>query len=219
MVRQIEEVVGLPAVSALGYALLCLLSRSPSTGYDLARRLRRPIGYYWTAGHTQIYPELARLAAAGLVTYRAGFGPGPREKKTYRLTATGRKTLATWLVTPPAPRAPKDELLLKTYALAAADPHRMAGLYRAAADAHAQRLAEYRSQLTGLAGCGANHPRHPGFGSYAAVRYGIAVEEQREAWCRWMEATLVAGSPDQIPSDRTGDTCGSTVEDVSGGPE
>jgi DNA-binding PadR family transcriptional regulator len=185
----------LSTVSALGYALLCLLVRGPSTGYDLARRLRRPIGYYWTAGHTQIYPELARLAAAGLVTYSAGAGPGPREKKTYRITAAGRDALAAWLVTPAAPRAPKDELLLKTYAVAAADPHRMADLYRAAADAHAQRLAEYRSQLTDLTDDGASHPQHPNFGNYATLRYGIAIEEMREEWCRWMAATLAAGSP------------------------
>jgi DNA-binding PadR family transcriptional regulator len=185
----------LSTVSALGYALLCLLVRGPSTGYDLARRLRRPIGYYWTAGHTQIYPELARLAAAGLVTYSAGAGPGPREKKTYRITAAGRDTLAAWLVTPPGPRAPKDELLLKTYAVAAAAPHRMADLYRAAADGHAQRLAEYRSQLTDLTDDGASHPQHPSFGNYATLRYGIAVEEMRQEWCRWMAATLAAGSP------------------------
>jgi DNA-binding PadR family transcriptional regulator len=185
----------LPTVSALGYALLCLLVRGPATGYDLARRLRRPIGYYWTAGHTQIYPELARLAAAGLVTYQAGSGPGPREKKTYRITAAGRDTLTAWLVTPPAPPAPKDELLLKTYAVAAADPHRMAHLYRAAGDAHAQRLAEYRSQLTELTDNGASNPQHPRFGNYATLRYGIAIEEQREAWCRWMASTLVTGSP------------------------
>jgi len=180
----------LPTVSALGYALLCLLDRGPSTGYDLARRLRRPIGYYWTARHTQIYPELARLAAAGLVTYQAGSGPGPREKKTYTNTAAGRDALAEWLVTPPAPRAPKDELLLRTYAVAAADSSRMARLYLAAADEHAQRLAEYRSQLTDLTDAGATGPGHPRFGNYATLRYGIAIEQQREAWCRWMASTL-----------------------------
>jgi DNA-binding PadR family transcriptional regulator len=174
--------------------LLCLLVHGPSTGYDLARRLRRPIGYYWTAGHTQIYPELARLAAAGLVTYQTGSGPGPREKKTYRITAAGRDALAAWLVTPPAPRAPKDELLLRTYAVAAAAPHRMADLYRAAADAHAQRLAEYRRQLTDLTD-GASHPQHPSFGNFATLRYGIAIEEMRKEWCRWMAATLAARSP------------------------
>jgi DNA-binding PadR family transcriptional regulator len=176
--------------SALGYALLCLLVRGPSTGYDLARRLRRPIGYYWTARHTQIYPELARLATAGLVTYEAGAGPGPREKKTYSITDSGRDALAGWLVTPPAPRVPKDELLLKTYAVAAADPHRMAHIYQAAADTHAQRLAEYRSQLAHLTDQGAHDSHHPSFGNYATLRYGIAIEETREAWCRWMASTL-----------------------------
>jgi DNA-binding PadR family transcriptional regulator len=174
----------------LGYALLCLLVRGPSTGYDLARRLRRPIGYYWTARHTQIYPELARLAIAGLVTYEAGSGPGPREKKTYTITDSGRDALAAWLVTPSAPRVPKDELLLKTYAVAAADPHRMAHSYLDAADTHAQRLAEYRSQLTDLTDQGADHPGHPGFGNYATVRYGIAIEELREGWCRWIASAL-----------------------------
>jgi DNA-binding PadR family transcriptional regulator len=177
-------------ISALGYALLCLLVRGPSSGYDLARRLRRPIGYYWTARHTQIYPELARLTAAGLVSYEAGSGPGPREKKTYTITGPGRDALADWLVTVPAPREPKDELLLKTYAIAAADPHRMAHIYQAAADTHARRLAEYRSQMTDLTSDGAVDPRHPSFGNYATLRYGIAIEELRDTWCRWMASTL-----------------------------
>src|ERR687886_462444 len=100
----------------LGYALLCLLVRNPGTGYDLASRLRRPVGYYWTARHSQIYPELARLVDAGLVRYETGSGPGPRVKKTYTTPAAGRRIPAEWLARPPAPRLPKDELLLKTYA-------------------------------------------------------------------------------------------------------
>jgi len=190
----LPEWPGPAKASALGYALLCLLVRDPSTGYDLARRLRRPIGYYWTARHTQIYPELGRLATAGLVTYEAGSGPGPREKKTYSITAAGRDALAEWLVTPPAPRVPKDELLLKTYAVATADPHRMAHLYEVAAETHARRLAEYRNQLTDLIDVGADHPGHPSFGNYATLRYGIAIEEMRQAWCRWMASTLAGHS-------------------------
>src|SRR6266508_2593560 len=100
------EEVGSARVGGLGYALLCLLVRGPGTGYDLAQRLRRPIGYYWTARHTQIYPELARLVSAGLVTYQAGAGPGPREKKTYTIAEAGRDALAAWLVRPAGARGP-----------------------------------------------------------------------------------------------------------------
>ncbi len=184
------EEVGSPRLGVLGYALLCLLVRGPGTGYDLAQRLRRPIGYYWTARHTQIYPELARLVSAGLVTYQAGAGPGPREKKTYTIAEAGRDALAAWLVRPPAPREPKDELLLKTYAVAAADPRQMRPVYLAAADESARRLAEYRRLLATFVERGAGDPAHPMFGNYATLRFGVAVEEQREAWCRWMETML-----------------------------
>jgi DNA-binding PadR family transcriptional regulator len=184
----------LSTVSALGYALLCLLFHGPSTGYNLAARLRLPIGYYWTAQHSQVYPELARLVDGGLVSYEAGSGPGPREKKTYTITAAGRDALAEWLVRPPAPRTPKDELLLKTYAVAAADPHRMAELYLAMADEYAQRLAQYRGQLADLVEIGADDRRHPRFGNYANLRFGVANEELREAWCRWLASKLLDDS-------------------------
>lgn len=186
-------------VSVLGYALLCLLVRGPSTGYDLASRLRRPVGYYWTARHSQIYGELARLLDAGLVDYEAASGPGPREKKTYTITTLGRRTLADWLVRPPAPRAPRDELVLKTYAVGAAEPNQMARLYREMADEYAERLAQYRGMLADLTDAGAADRRHPQFGNYATLRLGLATEEQRVAWCRWMASTLVGdpGSPSQ----------------------
>jgi DNA-binding PadR family transcriptional regulator len=181
----------LSTASVLGYALLSLLVRDPTTGYDLARRLRRPVGYYWTARHSQIYPELARLVDAGLVSYEARSGPGPREKKTYTITAAGRDALADWLVRPPGPRMPKDELLLKTYAVAAAEPQRMARLYLDMADGYAQRLAQYRGMLGDLADDGAADRHHPRFGNYATLLLGVATEEQRIAWCRWMASTLM----------------------------
>ncbi len=48
-------------VTSLGYALLALLARTPLTGYDLAQRMLRSTDFFWTARHSQIYPELARL--------------------------------------------------------------------------------------------------------------------------------------------------------------
>ena len=38
-------------MSTLGYAILGLLAAKPRTGYDLARLMRAPIGYMWTAQH------------------------------------------------------------------------------------------------------------------------------------------------------------------------
>ena len=63
------------AASTLGFALLGLLARQPRTGYELSQALRRPIGYFWTAGHSQVYPELARLDAAGYISHTVIDGP------------------------------------------------------------------------------------------------------------------------------------------------
>ena len=91
--------------SDLGHALLGLLARREATGYDLSARLAAPLGYFWTARHSQVYPELARLEAAGLVSYEEIPGRGPRPTKRYAVTAAGRSALAAWVVTDPGEQA------------------------------------------------------------------------------------------------------------------
>ena len=59
----------------LGYAILGLLAVEPLTGYQLAQRMRAPIGYMWTAGHSQIYPELAKLLDDGQGACHRHSGP------------------------------------------------------------------------------------------------------------------------------------------------
>jgi DNA-binding PadR family transcriptional regulator len=177
-------------VSALGRALLCALHRGPLTGYDLVRRMRRPIGYYWAAQQSQIYPELIRLTAAGLIEHEADAGPGPRQRKTHRLTAAGRDELARWLVSPPAPRTPRDEAVLKTYALAAADPLRMREMYLGEARACEEQRADFERQRNELTDRGADSPEHPDFGPYATLCLALEGLTIRATWCRWVAGRL-----------------------------
>src|SRR5829696_1563635 len=86
--------------AVLGYAILGLLAVEPLTGYQLAQRMRAPIGYMWTATHSQIYPELAKLKAGGLVRAAVIPGRGPRDTKQYTITAAGRRALRTWVDSP-----------------------------------------------------------------------------------------------------------------------
>src|SRR6516165_6614771 len=90
-------------ISKLGYAILALLARQPSTGYELSARARRPLGYFWSARHSQVYPELRKLLAAGLVRFDTAPGPGPRDKKVYSLTDYGMTRLRDWVIQPPNP--------------------------------------------------------------------------------------------------------------------
>ncbi len=179
-------------ISALGYALLCALHKGPLTGYDLVRRMDRPIGYYWSARQSQIYPELGRLTEDGLVTSDAEAGPGPHQKRTHRLTPAGRSALAAWLPEPPTPARDRDELVLKTYALHAAERAQMRVLYLTEAARHEAQLASYREQQAALVQAGASSSDHRDFGAYATLELGVRREEHYAEWCRWLAAQLVA---------------------------
>jgi DNA-binding PadR family transcriptional regulator len=89
-----------PTTTILGYALLSLLARGTKSGYDLAAGLKEPVGFFWHAHHSQIYPELARLEAAGLVTHTVVEQSDRPDKKVYSLTESGSATLTNWLESP-----------------------------------------------------------------------------------------------------------------------
>jgi len=180
-------------ISNLGYAILALLARQPSTGYELAKRVSRPLGYYWSAQHSQIYPELRKLLEAGLVRFEAAPGPGPREKKVYSLTEDGMSSLRDWVVQPPEPDPGRDNLLLKAYASWVADPEAAAAMFAGQEAEHAERLAVYeadRRTVESRHNGGPPAPGHPDFGNYATLWFGIAYQRQRIAWLQWISEQL-----------------------------
>lgn len=98
---------------ALRNVLLVALHHHPSTGYEVTRKFDSTLGHFWKASHQQVYRELARLEADGLVTFREIAQEGRPDKKRYRLTAKGRRELEHWLAEPPPGRRVNDELLVK----------------------------------------------------------------------------------------------------------
>ncbi|MBE1588099.1 PadR family transcriptional regulator [Nonomuraea angiospora] len=174
--------------STLGFAILAVLARGERTGYDLAAAMRRPVGYFWTAGHSQIHAELQKLRAGGLVGFEAEHGPGPQGRKVYHLTAEGGAVLREWVTEPPRERPERDELVLKTYASWLAEPELVRRMFADQLAAHEERLAEYERQEASFGGPPAFGD--PGFGSYATLRCGLSYERHRADWCRWMLAQL-----------------------------
>ena len=59
-------------VRALKYAILGLLSQQSRSGYDLSQALSGALQEFWSANHSQIYPELKRLTEEGLAVTDAG---------------------------------------------------------------------------------------------------------------------------------------------------
>lgn len=174
--------------STLGYAILAVLARNPSTGYELAARLATPVSYFWTARHSQIHPELQRLLADGLVAFEAVPGPGPKGKKVYSIIPEGFEALCQWVAKPPADQPVRDELVLRTYAAWVADRGELLAVFHQQAAAHRERLARYEANLRGLeTRFGGTTPvTEREFGLYATLRCGLSYERHRIGWCEWM---------------------------------
>ncbi|MDR3099169.1 MAG: PadR family transcriptional regulator [Paraburkholderia sp.] len=80
------------------HAILIALLEKPSSGYDLARRFDRAIGYFWHATHQQIYRELGRMVAAGWVAVveEDDARSTATRKKVYRVLPVGREEVERW---------------------------------------------------------------------------------------------------------------------------
>lgn len=173
----------------LGYAVLGLLSREELSGYDLKRWMERPLGYFWSARHSQIYPELARLEEDGFVTHEVVEQSGKPDKKVYRITAEGLEALKAWATQPPVSRPVRDELTLKAYSVWLTDEEKAARLFSEEGLRHEEQLAHYeelRAWMEDEHGQELRRPDSPWFASYATLRRGIGYEKEYAEWCRWM---------------------------------
>ena len=54
----------------LKYAILGLLNQKEMTGYDLMKQFESTLCEFWSAKHSQIYPELKKLTEEGSVAYK-----------------------------------------------------------------------------------------------------------------------------------------------------
>ena len=55
-------------IMSLAHVLLTSLLEKPSTGFDLARRFDRSMGFFWNATHQQIYRELNGMLKKGWIS-------------------------------------------------------------------------------------------------------------------------------------------------------
>ncbi len=103
-------------------AVLAMLAKEPSHGYQLRARLRHALGPLGEAMNDgQVYVTLTRLEKAGLVTAEQSAGRSERpDRKMYELTAAGQQRVAEWLAEVSWPKPDLAEFHLKLIAAAAA---------------------------------------------------------------------------------------------------
>jgi DNA-binding PadR family transcriptional regulator len=128
------------AAMSIQHALLTSLLEKPSSGYDLARRFDKSIGYFWHASHQQIYRELGRMAEAGWIVASDDEAGGKRRRRLYQVLAPGQDELARWVAEPTTDGDASRALLIKLRAESVIGPHGV--------DRELRRLiAEHRAKL------------------------------------------------------------------------
>jgi DNA-binding PadR family transcriptional regulator len=85
---------------ALPHAILVALREQAGSGYELARRFDRSIGYFWAATHQQIYKTLRAMDTDGWVRADVISQHGRPDKKVYSVTDVGRDELRRWIARP-----------------------------------------------------------------------------------------------------------------------
>jgi DNA-binding PadR family transcriptional regulator len=85
---------------ALPHAILVSLSEQSGSGYELARRFDRSIGFFWSATHQQIYRTLRVMEEDGWVRATPVAQQGRPDKKVYTVAEAGRDELARWIAEP-----------------------------------------------------------------------------------------------------------------------
>lgn len=173
-------------VRALKYAILGLLNQRSRSGYDLSLALNGALQEFWTANHSQIYPELRRLTEEGLVAYQVEISGTVLERKVYSLTEAGKADFLTWLHREEdmAP-TPKDVFRLRLFFSNEMDPDRRRQLTEHELRMHRERLAHLRRQQERFPSV--PDSADPLFGD-CLVLLGAVMRE--EAACAWLTRCL-----------------------------
>lgn len=131
-------------LNATAGSLLGFLHERPMSGWDLLETARARIGGFWTITRSQVYRELTRLAADGLVEVSE---PGPRDRREHTLTDAGRTAFRDWLGRRPGPEQIRYPLLLTINFGHHLPPDQLAAHIAAHRAIHQERLDSYTATL------------------------------------------------------------------------
>jgi len=174
---------------SLAHAVLTSLLEKNSSGYDLARRFDKSIGYFWHATHQQIYRELARMEAAGWIASSIPADAGKTRKKEYRVLPAGRGELARWAEQPSAPMDLREEFMVKLRADAVLSKVDLRPELARHLALHREKLAHYQAIEARDFAPGRTLSRHATI-QHMILKKGILYEQGSIAWTREMLAVL-----------------------------
>jgi DNA-binding PadR family transcriptional regulator len=174
-----------PRLSTGDYVFLAFLRVGPRSAYDVKKEMAASVNFFWSAQHSQVYQQAARLKRDGYIEPR-GEASG-RNRQLLGLTAAGRKALDEWLSQPAVPYRIYDESLAKIFFANLAQPDDLDKILADVEAHHAALLEEFEALHAVLAEVdfGSAVP-----GQLYALQLGIAVERSYLRWARRTRADV-----------------------------
>ena len=164
---------------SLRHGILGLLAGRPMSGYDITREFDLTLGHVWSARHSQIYPELSRLASEGLIEH---VDSGPRGRKVYAATGPGREEVLRWLRDDDPGRELRVEACLQGFFYWMLEPVEAVALIRRERAFHEAKLEGYESSARSGINWAATPERHA---QRIMLEAGIRYERGLVEWSDW----------------------------------
>ena len=165
----------------LKYAILGMIHQRPMTGYDLMQEFESTLNEFWSASHSQIYPELKKLTQEGSISFIEQFSDKGPNSKLYSITQKGTQDFLTWLTKDEdIMKTPKDSFRLRVFFSKDMDPAMRKDFFEFHLLQHKKRLMHLRDNQK-------KFDRIPGpgeeeFGDYLVLMGAIMREESTISW-------------------------------------
>lgn len=170
---------------SLRHAILTALLDGEASGYELAKHFDLSVANFWHALPAQLYPELNRLEADGLVDVTEVPQERRPTKRLIAINAAGRAELSCWVSEPSRPFSLKDELMVRVRSGADTDPESILEALRARRDLSVAKLDGYLAardaMLRGRTEAQFLETARR-VGPYLTVNAGIALERAQMVW-------------------------------------
>ncbi|WP_109527514.1 PadR family transcriptional regulator [Nocardia aurea] len=187
-------------------AIMAALLECEASGYDLAKSFDASVANFWMATPQQLYRELEKMEADGLIQARVLTQERRPNKRLFSLTRAGLDALASFTAEPPRPGAVRDELLVKVQAMDVGDVEAVRQAIderRRRAEAKTAKFERLRARLLGGLPEEEYLTRAERIGPYLTLLRGLSFERENIAWAERALAVLERRSTKEAPGRST----------------
>ncbi|MFC5889493.1 PadR family transcriptional regulator [Kitasatospora sp. CM 4170] len=176
---------------ALRNALMAALLDGEASGYDLAKGFDASVANFWMATPQQLYRELERMEAEGLIAARVVEQERRPNKRLFSLTDAGLAAVHAYTAELPSrPSTIRDELMVKVQSVDAGDAAAVRAAVAERMEWARAKLARYERLRARLLD-GRTEEQHLAeaerIGPYLTLQRGMAFEQEN---IRWGETAL-----------------------------